>query len=448
MENPDTAYGKAISDIFNRFPSFQRVGGAAYKPGIDGMLSWDRAAGHPHSRYLTVHVAGTNGKGSVSHMIASSLAAAGYRTGLYTSPHLLDFRERMKICDGSSACAEYISREEVMAFIGRWKEYFDANSLSFFEITTMMAFEWFASSGVDVAVIETGLGGRLDSTNIITPVLSVITNIGLDHCDMLGTTRPQIAFEKAGIIKQGVPAVIGEDDPEISGVFSEAASARHAPLYDAASMFPVSSSEVQALAEAMDLRGSYQPANVATSLAALSVLSSSGVLPHAPTPDQVRDGILHAASRMRFLGRWQTVRRGSDTVIADIGHNSHGLKYNFSQLEEMYASGRYSSLTLVLGFVSDKDTASALALLPRVPQMSLILTRAEGPRAMDPKVLYGHLMEACGDRVASGDIKVSLTSSVSEAAGQALRDDNALIYIGGSTFVVAEALPLLDPQLA
>ena len=210
-------YQDMLQDLFRRFPSFQQAGTAAYKPGIDNMLVFDQLTGHPHRKFKTIHVAGTNGKGSVSSMLTSVLSASGIRTGLFTSPHILDFRERARIVQGDEL--KYISRDFIWDFCERWHDTFDHLDLSLFEISTMMAFEWFASEDVEVAVIETGLGGRFDSTNIVTPVLSVITNIGLDHCNILGETLPEIAFEKAGIIKPCVPVVVGESDPEIDSVF-------------------------------------------------------------------------------------------------------------------------------------------------------------------------------------------------------------------------------------
>ena len=221
MEYSDEEYNAMIDRLFVRFPSFQNVGGQAYKPGLDNMIFFDQLSGHPHRKYVTVHIAGTNGKGSVSNMLASVFAASGLKTGLYTSPHILDFRERMRILDGKTGkqAVEYIPKEKVMEFVGRWQATFDHLDMSFFEITTMMAFHWFASEGVDVAVIETGLGGRLDSTNIISPAMDIITNIGLDHCDMLGNTLGEIAFEKAGIIKPRTPVVVGESSPDTGAVF-------------------------------------------------------------------------------------------------------------------------------------------------------------------------------------------------------------------------------------
>lgn len=437
-------YEAEISAIFTRFPSFQKVGGAAYKPGIGGIEEWDRVAGHPHRNFVSVHVAGTNGKGSVSHLIASVLASAGYKVGLYTSPHLLDFRERMKICDGAAARAEYISKESVYDFLMKWKQYFVDNSLSFFEITTMMAFEWFSREKVDFAVIETGLGGRLDSTNIILPALSVITNIGLDHCDMLGHTRDKIAFEKGGIIKNNVPVVIGEDDEEVSEVFDSIAEKCSAPLFDAAEMFPYDSPEMKSYLEDMDLKGIYQKNNLSTAMAALSVLESFGVLETHISDGALHDGIANAAYKMRFLGRWQREQCGESVVISDIGHNAHGLRYNFRQLEELFRSNPDKEPVVILGFVSDKDIDSALELAPHIPgrKIRFILTNASSPRSMPCAELMEHFVRIQSDRISVGDYSAETSSSVEKAVSSVLGSP-AVIYVGGSTFVVAEALPLL-----
>lgn len=443
----DERYEAEISAIFNRFPSFQRVGASAYKPGIDGMSRWDEAAGHPHRRFASVHVAGTNGKGSVSHLIASVLAAAGYKVGLYTSPHILDFRERMKICNGAGGVAKYISREEVYDFILKWKPYFEENELSFFEITTMMAFDWFASCGVDFAVIETGLGGRLDSTNIITPVLSVITNIGLDHCDMLGDTRREIAFEKAGIIKPGVPVVVGEDDEEISAVFEDKAAGCDSPLFDASDLYPYDSPFVDDLLADMDLRGEYQRRNLSTSLSALSVLESFGIAGDGIGEGQLYDGITGAASKMRFLGRWQTFVRGDIKAILDIGHNAHGLKYNFAQLVREFSENPGKKACMVFGMVADKDVDSVLPMFPYIPGRSIevVLTNADSHRSMPAAELERHFLRIHAGRVAEGAYSLRTVPSVKDAVYSVLSDctaEGGIVYIGGSTFVVAEAMPV------
>ncbi len=442
-------YEAEVSAIFTRFPSFQKVGAAAYKPGIEGMLAWDEAAGRPHERYRSVHVAGTNGKGSVSHLIASVLASAGYRVGLYTSPHILDFRERIKVCNGKGGMAKYISKEGVYDFLMKWKQYFIENRMSFFEITTMMAFDWFAREHVDFAVVETGLGGRLDSTNIITPVLSVITNIGLDHCDLLGDTRAKIAFEKAGIIKPGVPVVIGEDDPEIAPVFEEKARDCGSALCRAQEIYPVDSPVVEELFCEMDLKGEYQRHNVSTALTALSVLKKENVLDEGAVDESVvYDGITGAASRMRFLGRWQDIRKGRSRLIVDIGHNAHGLKYNFSQLGRLFVQDPSRKAVMVLGFVADKDVDAALAGIPCPDgrNIEFVFTNAASPRALPAHELERHFLLRYSGHVSSGSYSVRVVPRVADAVMYALEacgPEGGIIYIGGSTFVVAEALPAL-----
>lgn len=445
MDSFNEAYERELHAIFTRFPSFQRVGGAAYKEGIDGMLKWDLAAGHPHRAYACIHVAGTNGKGSVSHLIASVLAQAGYRVGLYTSPHLTDFRERIKVCPGNGVQAECISREGVLDFILKWKDYFSKNDLSFFEITTMMAFDWFASRKVDIAVIETGLGGRLDSTNIINPVLSVITSIGLDHCDMLGHTLGQIAAEKAGIIKPSVPVVIGErDDDAVAGVFADAARCCDAPLFDAADLFPPDSPQVISMLGEMDLKGEYQHKNLCTALAALSVLESFSHGDIFISEQALHSGIVTAASKMGFMGRWQCIDIGHDRFIADIGHNAHGLKYNFAQLAAIFSENQDIPGKIILGFVSDKDVDSALRLVPQIPgkTIEVICTNADSPRAMKASDLAEHFNRIHSHAIAQGRFRLNVCDTVAGALEQAA-GQGGVIYVGGSTFVVAEALPIL-----
>lgn len=284
----EDAYEKMIEALFVRFPSFQKIGAGAYKPGLDRMEFFDSLAGHPHRRYRTIHIAGTNGKGSVANMLASVLAASGEKVGLYTSPHILDFRERIRVIGtpGHESAVELIPKEYVWNYVNRWSETFDHLEMSFFEITTAMAFSWFADRGVDVAVIETGLGGRLDSTNIITPQLCVITNIGLDHCDILGETLPEIAFEKAGIIKPEVPVTIGESNPETDPVFERKVLYTNlsSPVFmgDRARIMSLLSfadkaepslwKDSEEIFQAMDLKGEYQKMNLRTAMSALDRL--------------------------------------------------------------------------------------------------------------------------------------------------------------------------------
>ncbi len=438
------AYQDMINDLFQRFPSFGKVGKEAYKPGIDNMVFFDQLLGSPHKSYKTIHVAGTNGKGSVSNMLASTLAAGGLRVGLYTSPHILDFRERMRYRDDSTGELVMISQEEVWGFVNKWSESFDHLGLSFFEITTAMALWWFNEKKVDVAIIETGLGGRLDSTNIITPILSVITNIGLDHCDILGDSLGEIAFEKAGIIKPLVPVVVGESSDEIDEVFNMKV------LYTNLSQpeFMGDRSRIMALLTfadkvradvpklSMDLGGEYQVVNLRTVMAALQVIQQRGLIrPGWVDSTHLNSALETTAARMGFRGRWEaTVFRGV-RMISDIGHNAHGLRYNFRQLGAMLDSGEVSQLIMVFGVVSDKDVDSIFPLLPR--GASLIFTKAAGARAMPVESLVGKYLAWAGE----GAQVAGVCGTVGEAMDLAaeLAGEGALIYVGGSTFVVSEA---------
>lgn len=465
------AYERMLGKLFVRFPSFQNVGAGAYKPGLDRMEFFDSLAGHPHRKYRTMHIAGTNGKGSVANMLASVLSASGQKVGLYTSPHILDFRERIRTVteDGPSGTAvELISKEYVWDYVKKWGETFDHLEMSFFEITTAMAFSWFADCGVDVAVIETGLGGRLDSTNIITPQLSVITNIGLDHCDILGSTLPEIAFEKAGIIKPEVPVVIGESSPETDPVFERKVLYTNLPspvfmgdrsrimslLTFADKEEPSLWEDHAGILEEMDLRGDYQAKNLRTVLAALDVLELrlSG--------DKVRDAIVHTAGRTGFHGRWEKLS-DDPYIICDIGHNAHGLKYNFRQLDRMLSDGGCSSLIIIYGSVSDKDYEAVFPLMPE--NAAYVFTCASSRRALPAGTLKDKYLEFC-IREGRPFENVYCAPTVAEAVDMALdlyrrlQDGKGsgrpapepvkpLVYIGGSTYVVAEAVSILRLRL-
>lgn len=471
----ENEYEKMIGELFVRFPSFQKAGRTAYKPGIANMEFFDQMNGHPHRRYATVHVAGTNGKGSVCSMLASVLAASGLKVGLYTSPHILDFRERMRILDGTAAAGSgqgtvpvvtYISKEEVWNFITRWKETFEHLDMSFFEITTSMAFDWFAASEVDAAVIETGLGGRLDSTVIISPVLSVITNIGLDHCDLLGDTLGEIAFEKAGIIKPGIPAVVGESDPETDPVFERKVlySNLALPQYMgdrsrimslltfADKTSPRGWERHGEILSRMDLKGEYQVKNLRTVLASVQVLASSlPTLASAPW-ERIEDAIEHAAQYSEFHGRWETVSE-DPWIICDIGHNAHGLKYNFHQLSQMLSEGRCSRLIIVYGTVADKDYSAVFPLMPE--SAAYIFTNASGRRAC-PAGTVMEKYEAFCRETGRDNGRIFEADTVEEAVKKAVAlareaaDDSMgakpLIYVGGSTYVVSEAVAYLKRQ--
>ena len=454
-------YDEMLEKLFVRFPSFQKVGAGAYKPGIANMEFADQLMGHPHRKYKIIHVAGTNGKGSVSNMLTSVLAGAGYKVGLYTSPHILDFRERIRVvqCLGDSPRGEFslISKEAVWDFVELWKDTFDHLDMSFFEITTLMALDWFAKQEVDYVVLETGLGGRLDSTNIVTPVLSIITNIGLDHCDMLGETLPEVAFEKAGIIKPGVPVVVGESHPETDSVFERKVLYTNLPevqfmgnrtaimslLTFADKVHPSLWERHEELLAEMDLQGDYQAKNLRTVLAAVDVLENCG--------KSLYESIACAAARTGFRGRWEKI---SDLpwTICDIGHNEHGLKYNFAQLQNMLAEGKCTDLIIVYGSVADKDVDAVIHLMPE--NATYIFTQAQSKRALSAeKVLEKYLThrpEACVGLSATESQRLYCTSSVGEAKRMAYEvassiksaDSSAcpLIYVGGSTYVVSEFL--------
>lgn len=439
-------YQNMLQDLFRRFPSFQQAGTAAYKPGVDNMLVFDQLTGHPHKKFKVIHVAGTNGKGSVSSMLTSVLSASGIRTGLFTSPHILDFRERARIVQGDTL--EYISKDFIWDFCQRWHDAFDHLDLSLFEISTMMAFEWFASEGVEVAVIETGLGGRFDSTNIVTPVLSVITNIGLDHCNILGDTLPEIAFEKAGIIKPCVPAVVGESDPQIDTVFerkvlytniSEAKfmgdrNAIMSLLTFADKVTPSMWDEREEILASMDLQGACQRHNLRTVLAALDVLDVEF--------DRacVARAIAHTAKRTDFHGRWERLSE-NPCVICDIGHNEHGLRLNMKKLSDMKASGEVGGLIILYGIMSDKDFGSIAHLLPT--DAEYVFTSAPGPRALPAADLARKYEEYCSEEgipCAPYNVEQNPVEAMTIAVQAAAKMSDPLIYVGGSTYVVAEVI--------
>ena len=450
----EKAYDEMIGKLFVRFPSFQKTGASAYKPGIGNMEFFDQLAGHPHRQYKTIHIAGTNGKGSVSNMLASVLAAQGLKVGLYTSPHILDFRERIRVISGDEPF-RLISKEEVWSFVMQWQETFDHLDMSFFEITTSMALTWFAQQKVDVVVLETGLGGRLDSTNIVNPVLNIITNIGLDHCDMLGETLPEIAFEKAGIIKPKVPVVIGESHPETDAVFERKVLYTNLPepsfmgsrtaimslLTFADKVEPELWAQHEEILQKMDLQGEYQRKNLRTVLAALDVLGAKG--------DFVRDALIRTAERTGFRGRWEKLS-DNPYVICDIGHNEHGLKYNFAHLERMKSEGRCTDLIMVYGSVADKDVDSVIHLMPQ--DAIYVFTQAQGKRALPAENIRDRYLTFCEensrsiDRVhCAGTVVEAMNLAYEIAAGIVAADPHArpLIYVGGSTYVVSEAVAML-----
>lgn len=423
------SYEDKINWLFSQFPSYQKVGKVAYKPGIETMEAFDAALGHPHRRFRSIHVAGTNGKGSTSHMLAAGLAACGLKVGLYTSPHLVDFRERMKIVEGDGF--RMVPKEFVESFIDRWQGFFEEHKPSFFEITTGMAFAFFADEKVDVAVIETGLGGRLDSTNVITPILSIITNIGLEHCEHLGYTLAAIAGEKAGIIKPGVPVVAGSRDPETAPVFTACADACGAPLRFADSDAPLSGRRIAALARRLDLRGDYQKANLATALTALDCLFGT-------LPPQALEALPAAGHSLDFRGRWDLVARQPD-ILCDIGHNPPALAENLRQLRRLMGSGQYRNLTMVLGMMADKDVSGLRRRIPRGTR--LVLTAASTPRSLTARQLQERML-ASGIPAAKDAL---LADSVAQALQEAMKNaaPGSLIYVGGSAYVVSDAFRAL-----
>lgn len=468
----ENAYSALLERIYSITPSVQAVGfsDGAYKPGLEGMRAFGERLGRPWEKYRCIHVAGTNGKGSVASMLAAALASggesgAGARVGLYTSPHLVDFRERMKVVTAEGWAMP--SKEEVWEFFQTYlcdsAGELDTHSLSFFEMTTGLAFWWFARQGVDWAVIEAGLGGRLDSTNIITPEISIITSIGLDHCALLGSTRAAIAGEKAGIFKPGVPALVASEDSETAPVFREASARVGAPLYFADSMDVLPSEEAAALAR-MDLRGPCQRENLHTVLAALSILGIS-----EPQIKTLFPAIEHTAELTGLRGRWEKLQEHPE-VVCDIAHNPPALEVNFARLQEIQRGGNVSSSTaqpgsagrpliIVYGIMADKDLAGIAPLMPE--GASYILAAPAIPRALPAEDLRAQLSELRPEltletepSVAAAveralEIADSLAGSAAEAGSAAAagrRASEPFIYIGGSTFVVTEAIEYFNAR--
>lgn len=409
-------YRRAVDWMCSALPMFQKIGSAAYRPGLENTEYLMDYLGHPERGLRCIHVAGTNGKGSTSSMLASVLMEAGYRTGLYTSPHLIDFRERMRV-DG-----EMIPKEFVADFVERHLDFFTAHSFSFFEMTTAMAFCWFRACGVDVAVVETGLGGRLDSTIVVRPDLSVITNIALDHTAILGDTRVQIAGEKAGIIKPGVPVLIGENDPEIEPVFRAKAAREGAPLY-------FTDHGIRLEDYPCPLEGDYQRFNIATVVAACGILRESWKL----DPQTVRRGLARVVDNTHLQGRWQVLSR-RPLVVCDTGHNVNGIGEIVRQLSHT-PKGR---LFMVFGMVNDKDVDGVLALLPKEAQYCF--AQASVQRALDSR----ELARRAARFSLRGEAYPDCESAFRAARQQAGPQD--MIFVGGSTFVVADVLEALSKQ--
>lgn len=411
-------YEKELEGIFSLSPSYQVVGDRAYKPGLDAMRAFDAHLGFPSCSLRAVHVAGTNGKGSVSHFLASAFAAAGMRCALYTSPHLVDFRERAKVCTAEGF--EMVPEEFVYDFILREKGYVKEHALSFFEITTGLAFSWFATQKCDIAVIEVGLGGLMDSTNIITPVLSVITNIAFDHCQYLGHTLQEIAGQKAGIVKDGVPAVVGEYLPETRPVFERAAAEHGCEIRFSQDEVP----EIDSL-EGYDLQGDYEKRNLRTVRCVLKMLPALGIdLDESVTEDALK----HAAARTGLRGRWEVLRESNPRVICDAGHNPAGIACVMPQLR------REGVDIIVFGVVRDRDLPAEVGMFLKDPYY--FCTNAEGPRAMPCGDLCKVLSEAGLKCEAAGNVKEAVTKALSKATGK------STVFIGGSCYVTAEAVKL------
>ena len=404
-------YEETIEFLFSQLPAYQRIGKAAYKADLKTTLEISEILDHPERDFKSVHIAGTNGKGSVSHMLASVFQAAGYKTGLYTSPHLKDFRERIKVN------GEMISREEVLEFVRSYQERFSEIKPSFFEWTVGLAFHHFRKEKVDIAIVEVGMGGRLDSTNIILPELSVITNIGLDHTQFLGDTIEKIAGEKAGIIKEGIPVVFGEKQSGATEVIREKAREKGTEIFFAEEGLDPGEYET-------DLKGHYQKRNLKTSLRAVEVLRKGG---WDISEGVLREGLKKVVENTGLLGRWQELGK-EPLIIADTGHNREGLTYTVEQLR----SYPFQKLHIVFGVVGDKSPDAVLEILPG--EAEYYFCRASIPRAMDANELY--------ERAQQFGLKGKAYSGVSEAFEQSKTSAGKkdLIFIGGSTFVVAEVL--------
>ena len=403
-------YEQTLEWMFSRLPMYQMQGASAYKADLSNTLALCEYLGNPERHLKFIHVAGTNGKGSTSHMLASILQAAGYKTGLYTSPHLKDFRERIKIN------GQHIDQDSVVEFIGAHRTFFENNALSFFEMSVGLAFDYFAKQEVDIAIIEVGLGGRLDATNVITPAVSVITNIGIDHTQFLGDTIELIAAEKAGIIKYDVPVVIGEYTKETKSIFTAKAREHHSEIYFASKLKEDLPS---------DLIGNYQFANKKTALQTIRVLQSQNEFQISES--DIQSGLINVVANTGLMGRWQQLR-SAPKVICDTAHNKHGLQIVLGQVK----SEQYDKLHMVIGVVNDKDLAKILPLFPT--NAKYYFCRPNIFRGLDAEILQAE--------AAHFDLIGEIYRSVSEAYAAALQNaaTTDFVYVGGSTFVVAEVL--------
>ncbi|MFZ4521546.1 MAG: bifunctional folylpolyglutamate synthase/dihydrofolate synthase [Bacteroidales bacterium] len=430
-------YSQTIEYLFARLPMYHRVGAQAYKANLDNTVALCNLLENPQDHFKAIHITGTNGKGSVSHMLASILQAAGYRTGLYTSPHLVDFRERIRVN------GKMISKRFVTSFVGKYRGQYECFEPSFFELTVGMAFEYFRQQKVEIAVIEVGLGGRLDSTNIITPVLSVITNVSLDHMQFLGDTHEKIAAEKAGIIKPGIPVIIGETQQDTTAVFQEKALSCHSEIHFADQSFRADNFRLTGKysgSQTMDiyqenkpyltglispLCGMYQRKNILTAVSACEKLTMLGIQLPASI---IRTGIKEVISRTGFSGRWQVLAR-KPLTICDTGHNEGGLREVLAQI----AATPHVHLHFVFGVVNDKHLAPILKMLPG--GATYYFCKPDIPRGLDGAELQRSAVEAG----LSGICYPTVKSALRAAQNAANQDD--LVFVGGSTFVVAEVVP-------
>ena len=405
-------YQETIEYLYNATPVFEKIGAGAYKEGLENTLALDEHFGHPHRKFKTIHVAGTNGKGSVSHSLAATLQKAGYKVGLYTSPHLIDFSERIRI-NGLN-----INEEYVVDFVEKERSFFEPLHPSFFELTTALAFKYFADEGVDIAVIEVGLGGRLDCTNIITPLLSVITNISFDHTGFLGDTLAKIAGEKAGIIKQDVPVVIGESTAETKPVFLAKAAEKNAPILFA---------EDYAYDDTIDfeLKGNYQKQNLRTILCAIDALKMN------ISKDTIREALANVCELTGLRGRWETLQK-EPLVICDTGHNVGGWNY----LSKQIAAERCKTRRIVFGMVDDKDVSTVIGMLPK--DATFYWTQAETHRAI-PAQKISELAKA---QKLHGEVFTTVKDAYIKALEDADKDD--FVFVGGSSYVVADLLTFLS----
>lgn len=403
-------YPETLDYLFSQLPMYQRVGNAAYKANLDNTYRLSEILNHPEKQFKSVHIAGTNGKGSTSHMLAAVLQEAGYKVGLYTSPHLKDFRERIKIN------GEMISENDVIDFVKEYKHEFEKIQLSFFEWTVGLSFHYFAKQKVDIAIVETGLGGRLDSTNIVTPEVAVITNISMDHTQFLGDTLTKIAAEKAGIIKSTIPIVIGETQAEIKPVFIEKAKQLNASIQFA--------DEGLIQEYESDLKGAYQQKNKKTVVATIQVLQTLG---WKIAENHIKKGLLNVVKNTGLMGRWQVLSKQPFTVC-DTGHNEAGIKLILAQINQQ----SFEKLHFVLGVVNDKDIANILQLLPK--NATYYFCQAKIPRALEVDIL-AEKATAVG---LSGTAFPTVEAAYQAAQKNATAQD--MIFIGGSTFVVAEVV--------